>query len=267
MATRATSNTRWETALISSLRRSTSGSEFIPVVDGLRFLAILPVVLQHLCERAFRVAEGRHLVTARDYVLMNLISNGGVGVELFFVISGLIISYPFISAGFRGQRTPSVRNFYLRRLTRIEPPYFLVVIGCYLFLRLSDHRPDGFNSFGPNTVSLETSLAASLVYMHMLLLGGSPKLNPPLWSLEIEIQFYILAPILVLAVLRLSRFSAMPVGILTLIAVSILASHLQGPWQVVPLIQFFHLFLAGILVNVLIFDGLVPQRIPGQFGI
>jgi peptidoglycan/LPS O-acetylase OafA/YrhL len=95
----------------------------------------------------------------------------------------------------------------------------------------------------------------------MVLLGGSPKLNPPLWSLEIEIQFYILAPILVLAFLRLPRFSAMPLGILTLIALSILASHLQFG-DVLPLIQFFHLFLAGILVNVLIFGGLVPQRVP-----
>src|ERR1700730_2481787 len=138
----ATLYERYEARLLSSLRRSTSHSEFIPVIDGLRFLAILPVVLHHLCERAIRIAEDRHLVTASDYALINLFPTGYLGVELFFVISGLIISYPFISAHFRGQLYPSVRKFYLRRVTRLEPPYFLVMIGCYLFLRLSGYNPE-----------------------------------------------------------------------------------------------------------------------------
>ncbi len=103
------SHKRYEARLLSSLRRSTSHSEFMPVIDGLRFLAILPVVLQHLCERAIRIAEDRHLATASDYALINLFPTGYLGVELFFVMSGFIISYPFISAYFRGQRNPSVR--------------------------------------------------------------------------------------------------------------------------------------------------------------
>lgn len=197
---------------------------------------------------------------------MNLFSTGYLGVELFFVISGLIISYPFISAHFRGQRHPSVRNFYLRRVTRLEPPYFLVMIGCYLFLRLTGYIPEETQTFAAESRSLGTSLAASLVYMHGLMLGGYPKLNPPAWSLEIEIQFYILAPIVVLAVLRLRRLAAIVLGILTLIAGSIFASHLLemqfGAWHAMLLTKFFHLFLAGILVNLLIFGGRVPQTIP-----
>jgi peptidoglycan/LPS O-acetylase OafA/YrhL len=262
----ATLYERYEARVLSSLRRSTSHSEFIPVIDGLRFLAILPVVLQHLCERAIRIAEDRHLATASDYALINLFPTGYVGVELFFVISGLIISYPFVSAHFRGQRHPSLRNFYLRRVTRLEPPYFLVMIGCYLFLRLTGYIPEETHTFAAESRSLETSLAASLVYMHGLMLGGSPKLNPPAWSLEIEIQFYILAPIVVLAVLRLRRLAAILLGILMLIAGSIFASHLLemqfGPWHAMLLTKFFHLFLVGILVNLLIFGGWVPQTIP-----
>ncbi len=80
------SHKRYEARLLSSLRRSTSHSEFMPVIDGLRFLAILPVVLQHLCERAIRIAEDRHLATASDYALINLFPTGYLGVELFFVI-------------------------------------------------------------------------------------------------------------------------------------------------------------------------------------
>jgi peptidoglycan/LPS O-acetylase OafA/YrhL len=248
--------------LLSSLRRSTSHSEFIPVIDGLRFLAILPVVLHHLAERVLRIAESEHLTTISDYALMNLFSTARLGVELFFGISGLIISYPFIRARFQDQQTPSVRNFYLRRLTRLEPPYLLVMIGCYLFLRFTHFNPEATNSFAAQSINLETSLAASLVYMHGVLFGGLPKLNPPAWSLEIEFQFYILVPIVLLAILRL-RLYGIIVGILTLIAGSIFASHLiVGPWHEVSLIDFFHLFLAGIFVNVLILSNLVPQRVP-----
>jgi peptidoglycan/LPS O-acetylase OafA/YrhL len=266
MAFLATLHMRYEVTLLSRLRRSTSHSEFIPVIDGLRFLAIFPVVLQHLCERAIRVAEENHLATASDYALINLLPTGYLGVELFFVISGLIISYPFISAHFRGQRKPSVRNFYLRRVTRLEPPYFLVMIGCYSFLRITGYIPEGTHTFSDGSVSLETSLAASLVYMHGLLLGGIPMINPPVWSLELEIQFYILAPIVVLAVLRLQRLPAIVLGFLALIAGSIVASHFPEnqsiPLHAIPLAKFFHLFLAGILVNLLTLGGLVPQRIP-----
>ena len=266
MASLATPYTRYEAKLLSSLRRSTSHSEFVPVIDGLRFLAILPVIFQHLCERAIRIAEERHLATASDYALINLFPTGYLGVELFFVISGLIISYPFIRAHFSGQRNPSVRNFYLRRVTRLEPPYFLVMIGCYLFLRLTGYVPEATHTFSSTSISLKTSLAASLVYMHGLLLGGIPRLNPPAWSLEIEIQFYILAPIVLLAVLRLRRLAAIVLGILTLIAGSIFASRFLeiqfGPWHAVFLTKFFHLFLAGILVNVLTFSGILPRGIP-----
>jgi peptidoglycan/LPS O-acetylase OafA/YrhL len=212
------------------------------------------------------MAEERHLATASDYVLLNWLRVGNLGVELFFVISGLIISYPFMKAHFCGQRDPSVRNFYLRRITRLEPPYFLVMIGCYLFLRLSHYVPEATQTFSSTSISLETSLATSLVYMHGLLLGEYPKLNPPAWSLEIEIQFYILAPIVLLAILRLQRLTIILLGILVLILGTIIASHLFeikfGSWHVVLLTRFFHLFLAGILLNSLILGGLVPQRIP-----
>ncbi len=125
--------------------------------------------------------------------------------------------------------------------------------------------PEATHTFSDTAISLGTSLAASLVYMHGLLLGGTPKLNPPAWSLEIEIQFYILAPIVLLAVLRLRRLAAIVVGMSTLIAGSIFASLLEiqfVPWHAVLFTRCFHLFLAGILVNLLIFGSLVPQRIP-----
>jgi peptidoglycan/LPS O-acetylase OafA/YrhL len=271
VASRATRYKRCEATLLSRLRRSTSNSsEYIPVIDGLRFLAILPVVLHHQIERVIRIAEQHRLATATDYAFINLFPSGDLGVELFFVISGLIISYPFISAHWRGQRHPSVRNFYLRRVTRLEPSYFLVMIGCYLFLRLTGYIPEETRAFTAGPISLEGSVAASLVYMHGIIFGGYPKLNPSAWSLEIEIQFYILAPVVILAVLELRRLPLIAFGILTLIAGSIVASNLLeiqfGPCHpmlfATLLTKYFHLFLVGILVNLAIFGNWLPQIVP-----
>jgi peptidoglycan/LPS O-acetylase OafA/YrhL len=255
-----------EGKFLSRLRRSTSGTEFIPVIDGLRFLAILPVVMQHVCERVIRISEERHLATVFDYFIIHLLPSGYLGVELFFTISGLIISYPFIGAHLQGERYPSMRKFYLRRVTRIEPPYFLAMIGCYLFIRVTGYVPEATQTFSSTSTSLEASLAASLVYMHWLFLGGFPKLNPPAWSLEVEVQFYLLAPILVLAILRLRRLLPVIVGILALIAASIVARYVTESrfvlWHELPLTKFLYLFLTGMFVNVVTCGGLVPQRIP-----
>jgi peptidoglycan/LPS O-acetylase OafA/YrhL len=140
------------------------------------------------------------------------------------------------------------------------------MFGCYFFVRLTGYLPEAAHTFSDTSINPGASLAASLVYLHWLLVGGMPKLNPPAWSLEIEIQFYILAPIVLLAVLRLRRLAAIVLGILALTAGSIFASHpfesQFGVWSALPLTKFFHLFLAGILVNVLTFGGLVPHRLP-----
>lgn len=237
------------------LRRSTATSTFLPVLDGLRFLAIIPVVLQHMSERVIRISEARHLTTSLDYELMNAIPSGRLGVDLFFVISGLIISYPFIYAHAVGQPLPSLKAFYLRRTTRLEPPYFLVMIACYLFVRVANYIPEGTLALSRSTVSLETSLIASLAYSHGLLLGMMPMLNPPAWSLEIEIQFYLIAPLLLFALslftrsaLALTALISVFVG--TIIASNVLRAHHAGLSSFL-LVAYLQLFVAGILVNIL----------------
>jgi|SRR5579863_1029839 len=249
----------------SILRRSTSGSTFLPVVDGLRFLAILPVVLQHLSERAIRISEARHLATPLDYAFLHALPTGRLGVELFFVISGLIISHPFIRAHFQQTGMPKLKAFYSRRVTRLEPPYFLVMLGCYLFVRLTGYIPEGTLAFARSHVSPERSLAASLAYMHGLLIGTMPMLNPPAWSLEIEIQFYILAPLVLLALFRLGGRIAILAALLLLMLGTIVGSHVLeyrlGSSHAFLVTKFLHLFATGMFVNVLSFSGLVPQNI------
>ncbi len=174
-------------SLPGSLARVTSGGKMISEVDGLRFVAIFPVILQHLGERlerntlvSFHENAGFHLSTF-------VINRGFIGVYIFFVISGFILGLPFANYFLAGGRKVSIRNYFWRRLTRLEPPYilvmsvitiFLVVMGSYTWKEIWPH------------------FLASIFYVHSLVYHSWSYINPPVWTLEIEVQFYILAPLL-----------------------------------------------------------------------
>lgn len=180
----------WIRSLPTRLSRVTASSTYVPQIDGLRFLAILPVLIYHAAARGERFYPDP---SSAEVVLVQYLPHGSLGVSLFFFISGYIIAYPFLSG-----RAPALKHFFLRRLTRLEPPYIVVMLGCFAVLSLGVtpvSAPNFYFTEGP----LWQSLVASLTYSHSLVLGEHPRLNPPTWSLEREVQFYILAPLILFA--------------------------------------------------------------------
>lgn len=175
------------------LGRVTSSGAYVPQIDGLRFLAILPVLFFHAGLRAARISPDP---TANEPLMWTWLPMGGVGVSLFFFISGYIIAYPFLS-----NRAPPLADFYRRRLLRLEPPYIIAMLGCFLIL--SHYTPAHAPNFDFTEAPLWQSLIASLTYTHGIIFGQNPKLNPPAWSLEREMQFYLLAPFLIYAYLKI----------------------------------------------------------------
>src|SRR5262249_11517754 len=116
--------------LSDRLRRRTTSGAYFPEIDGLRFLAIAPVVLQHLSERLYRALDLGGRLTEFDQYFHSLQPSGYLGVELFFVISGYIICLPLAKrATAAPDRPPEFHyGFYmLRRVTRLEPPYLIVL--------------------------------------------------------------------------------------------------------------------------------------------
>jgi peptidoglycan/LPS O-acetylase OafA/YrhL len=168
--------------------RITASGQYTPQIDGLRFLAIAPVLLWHSGLRGFRLLTDP---TTADSAAMAWLPHGHVGVDLFFFISGFIIAYPFLIG-----RAPTAAKFFKRRLLRLEPPYILVMLGCFALLSFSGLKPTASPSFYRTEAPLWQSLVASIFYMHGLIFNAPPRLNPPAWSLEIEIQFYILSPVI-----------------------------------------------------------------------
>lgn len=172
-----------------SFKRITSSGNFIPEIDGLRFIAIASVILFHLC--GFLIAKDTNQYTDTiDYsFLKHLLSHGHFGVPLFFVISGFILGMPFAKFHIAKGKAVNLKKYFLRRLTRLEPPYLLIMT-ILLFGSV----------YVAKNISLSNgilSYLSSIIYSHNSIYPeGIPSLNSPAWSLEVEIQFYILAPLM-----------------------------------------------------------------------
>lgn len=203
--------------------RVTQSGTYVPQIDGLRFLAIAVVIFYHATFRGERaVLPAGELQQG----WLAYLPNGAAGVELFFFISGYIIAFPFLSSSM-----VSLKNFYLRRLTRLEPPYFLVLILCFLILTVAIDKVGQAPQFAKSDVSIFQSFLASCFYLHGLLFQAPPRLNPPFWSLEIEIQFYLIAPFLLLAYKRLGpQTRRMTVGLLLAAFLLVLQVTLPREW-------------------------------------
>lgn len=236
-------------AIPARFGRPVASTRYIPQVDGLRFLAIAVVLVWHASLRAQRFADGGAGLI--DGVVAWL-PHGEVGVSLFFFISGFIIAQPFIK-GMQRDAWPSTGDFYQRRLIRIVPPCLIVMAGCFLLLSVAGPVPNA-PGFQGREVPLTQSFAASMLYLHGLWFNAVPRLNPPTWSLEIEMQFYLLSPLLLWLYLRVRRFErrmALGAAILLLsMAAMVAGQEVFGEWSRFrwTLLKFFHVFWAGILM-------------------
>ena len=151
-------------------------------IDGLRALAVLPVILFHAGFEWF--------------------SGGFVGVDVFFVISGYLITTIIISEMAEGKF--SIVNFYERRARRILPALFFVMAACLPFAWLW-LVPSDLVEFGHSLIAVSTFSSNFLFWSEAGYFGGPAELKPLLhtWSLAVEEQYYILFPIFIILTWRL----------------------------------------------------------------
>jgi peptidoglycan/LPS O-acetylase OafA/YrhL len=228
--------------LEQQLKRVTSSGNYIPEVDGLRFLAILPVVIQHLSERVLRSHPQDIWTSAADQAVIFWASRGTTGVFLFFLISGFILSLPFAKRRLEKAKKPSLKKYFFRRITRLEPPYIIWMVVFFIVLLFTGRY--GWEE-------LSAHLGASLLYSHNWIYQSYSIINPVAWSLEIEIQFYLIAPFLVWALFGISHKLTRRITLLLLIVGFISLQHTLG-WQKLPfkisLLGQLQYFLAGIFL-------------------
>jgi len=155
-------------------------------IDGIRALAVIPVILFHAG--------------------LNSFSGGFVGVDIFFVISGYLISSIIIQQ--RENHTFSLMSFYIRRARRILPGLILVLTVVYI-LSYFFYLPAEHKVVGQYIVSSILSVSNLLLYLKGSEYFGLSDASNPLyhtWSLGIEEQFYIFLPMFLIFVLRYGKF-------------------------------------------------------------
>jgi peptidoglycan/LPS O-acetylase OafA/YrhL len=232
------------TRLQDLLRRTTSGAAWLPEIDGLRFVAILPVVLQHLLERFYRYTQVDKPAALFDDQLAFFISRGTVGVFLFFAISGFVLALPFAKSVLNDKPPVPLNQYYLRRLTRIEPPYliWMTVFALVLLVKGTYLLPELFQHW-----------LATVTYTHNLIFHDYTRINPVAWSLEVEIQFYLVAPFLAMAYFRVRNKWYRRIGLITVIFLAItLQTYSGGPipfWLKASILGQIQHFLIGFLLT------------------
>jgi peptidoglycan/LPS O-acetylase OafA/YrhL len=197
---------------------------YVPAIEGLRGVAVLWVVLFHY----FVVRDGRFddpAIAAIEAVrpLNILVRNGYLGVDLFFLISGFLLTLPWFVRAARGAPPPSTREFYARRFWRIAPAYYV-----QLFVLFAVVLPllKGIAYWRADLYVIAANVVAHACFVHNTtpLTSSSLNINGALWTLAVEAQYYALVPLAALAFLRSPRI-ALALAFATAIAWQLGARH------------------------------------------
>ncbi|MCV6628461.1 MAG: acyltransferase [Flavobacteriaceae bacterium] len=165
-----------------------SSQKFIPEIDALRFLAIMPVMIVHFSGSFLEYNSFFEVEAMQNHWLRQLLLQGNYGVHLFFAISGFILTLPFIGNE-EDLSSVSWKKYFLRRLIRIEPPY-IIAISIFLVVHIVLQQQE--------LMFLIKSYLSSFFYIHNIVYDHGSYILPVAWSLEIEVQFYLLMPLLLL---------------------------------------------------------------------
>ena len=219
-------------------------------IDGLRFFAIAFVIFGHALERAERFFPdcAPWLTGSRLGPFLQL---APPGVMLFFAISGFVLAGQAQKAKASPLSGAFLKSYFGRRILRIEPPYVILLTATFALVGLAHFAPEGTHRFDVEPQSLTVSYFASVFYLHDLIWGTFPRLFPPGWSLEVEVQFYILAPLL-FAVWRALKGNGERVALTALVFASgvnlaLLRLKAAGGLHVeYSLLNYFNYFWTGI---------------------
>jgi len=231
--------------------RGGGDGKYIPAIDGLRAVAVVAVIINHFAHQ--------------------LLPSGYLGVDVFFVISGFVITLSLLDRPATSTGS-AIAEFYARRFKRLIPALALAVLTGAVLIRLFDNDPNQSLITGATAMFGLSNLW--LFYQARDYFGASAQLDPftHTWSLGVEEQFYLLFPaLLLLGGLRgrlglTTRFRVLAV---------LVAASLVGFVAVYPVIQPAAYFLlpfrfwelgAGCLLAMLAHTGRLGARRAGASG-
>ena len=155
----------------------------LDVLDGLRGIAILMVVWWHLW--LFSWLTPRLTLFGHDIPIVMVPGTGLMGVELFFFLSGFVLFYPYARHLFEGRPLQTVRQFAHRRFIKIVPSYVIALVAAAILI-------GEFTTFK----DVIRQVVTHLLFIHIFWVDTWVGVNGVLWSLGVEIQFYLIFPAL-----------------------------------------------------------------------
>src|SRR5262245_21560428 len=167
---------------------SVSKAERIASLTGIRAIAALLVMLTHA---AYTTGKYTHGYVGLVYSRME------IGVPIFFVLSGFLLFGPWVKATASEDAAPSVRRYAWHRVRRIMPAYIVTVLVAYALYH--------FRTAGPNPghtwMGLFRNLTLSQIYTDNYLFSYLHQGLTQMWSLAVEVAFYVVLPLLAYLVL------------------------------------------------------------------
>lgn len=162
-----------------------------PALTGLRAVAALLVV-------------GTHAAFATGYLthgyLGTMAARMEIGVALFFVLSGFLLFRPWVSAAAEGRPSPSVRRYGRRRLRRIVPAYLITVVAVFEIYTVFTPGPNP----GQTWAGLLRHVTFTQIYAEDYLATTLHTGLSQMWSLAVEVSFYLALPALAFVVFQIA---------------------------------------------------------------
>lgn len=156
----------------------------IDVLDGFRALFVLLVGWYHIWQQGW--LSPTFVISGRVISLDFLLRSGYLWVDGLILLSGFLLYLPYA----QGKGVPSIREFYKRRLIRILPSYLLCILPLFVIALVKGEYPSPSDAW--------KDLLAHLTFTHNLFPFSAQQtpLNGALWTLAVEMQFYLLFPLL-----------------------------------------------------------------------
>jgi peptidoglycan/LPS O-acetylase OafA/YrhL len=225
------------------------GRDRVPALTGVRALAAILVLATHA---AYTTGKYTHGYLGVVYSRME------IGVPIFFVLSGFLLFGPWVRAAVAGTAAPSLSRYARHRVRRIMPAYAVTVLAAYLIYHFRDAGPNP----GHSVNGLLRNLTLTQIYTDSYLYSHLHQGLTQMWSLAVEVAFYLALPalaylLLVLLCRRQWRPGLLLVGLAGLALISPAWMVLVHETEILPdgaslwLPGYLAWFIGGMMLTVL----------------
>lgn len=211
----------------------------IDVLDGVRAISILIVVWFHFWQQSWLMP------IVGDFNIDWIPRNGALWVDMLILLSGFCLFLPYAHSMVYLEEAPATSSFYVKRATRILPSYYfnLIIVFFFFALPLGEYN---------NSRIMWKDILSHLTFVHNLsydtLIGT--RLNGVLWTVALEVQFYLLFPLLAKWFQKRPILTYSGMTLLGIISSAFICNHFpslnQSLYVNYPL-TFFSVFANGML--------------------